>query len=246
MFSDIFFVILLIKLKLYNMKTCKHCGQEKPLEDFVKSKITKDGTISTCIVCLKEMRKNLPKKEVTVTEKECFCCKIIKPAKAFPRNSTLNGGLHSWCKVCIHKKLEVSEYYVRLKLRKKIRLNTDEEYKLKINTAKRESRNRNREKILLHSCKNRAIQKNMEFNITIEDIVIPEICPILKQPLIYGTKAEYNFSPSVDRIDNSKGYIKGNIQIISKKANMMKNSGTVEELILFAEWINNTLTTDNS
>ena len=61
------------------------------------------------------------------------------------------------------------------------------------------------------------------------------MCPILEVPLEFGTKGNYEFSPSIDRIDNSKGYVKGNIQIISKKANSMKNSASAEELRTFCK-----------
>ena len=49
-----------------------------------------------------------------------------------------------------------------------------------------------------------------------------------------GTKSNYENSPSLDRIDNSKGYIKGNVWVISQKANAMKNSATLEELKIFS------------
>ena len=61
------------------------------------------------------------------------------------------------------------------------------------------------------------------------------MCPILEVPLEFGTKGNYEYSPSIDRIDNSKGYIKGNIQIISKKANSMKNSASLDELRKFCK-----------
>ena len=83
--------------------------------------------------------------------------------------------------------------------------------------------------------KNRALKNNLEFNLDISDINIPKVCPILEVPLIIGTKEDYEYSPSIDRIDNEKGYIKGNIQIISKKANSMKNSATREELHKFCK-----------
>jgi hypothetical protein len=92
---------------------------------------------------------------------------------------------------------------------------------------------------LLYRAKDRAKKLNLEFNITIDDIILNEYCPILNIKLAYGHKEDKNIkvasNPSLDRIDITKGYIKGNICVISMKANAMKNSGTKEELILFAK-----------
>lgn len=97
-------------------------------------------------------------------------------------------------------------------------------------------------KVLLNSAKRRAKDKNFKFNIEVSDINIPTMCPILDIPILRvyteGKKAGPTpNSPSLDRIDNTKGYIKGNIQVISHLANTMKASASKEQLIKFANWI---------
>lgn len=81
--------------------------------------------------------------------------------------------------------------------------------------------------------KKRAKYKHLDFTITPWDIKIPDICPYLEIPL-NKTGAKENM-PSLDRIDNSKGYTKDNIRVISYKANTMKNNATKERLLLFAK-----------
>lgn len=83
---------------------------------------------------------------------------------------------------------------------------------------------------LYRSAKKRALQKGLEFNIELRDIHIPKKCPILKVPLICSTR----YSPSIDRIYPDKGYVKGNIAVISVLANSMKANATPKELLIFA------------
>ena len=84
---------------------------------------------------------------------------------------------------------------------------------------------------LYRSAKKRALVKGLEFNIELRDIHIPKKCPILKVPLICSTR----YSPSIDRIYPDKGYVKGNIAVISTLANSMNANATPKELLIFAK-----------
>ena len=90
----------------------------------------------------------------------------------------------------------------------------------------------------------RAIENGLEFNLkTYKDLPkIPKYCPILKTPFKVGALKGSNGggtdnSPSLDRIDNSKGYIKGNVQIISRKANQMKSNANFEEIEMLYKYM---------
>jgi len=99
----------------------------------------------------------------------------------------------------------------------------------------------NPERILLGNCRSRAKKLKLPFNLTIEDIVIPEICPVLGIPLQKGTGNHSANSPSIDRIIPFLGYIKGNVIIVSYKANTMKSNGTLDELQKVAEFYTNVI-----
>ena len=103
---------------------------------------------------------------------------------------------------------------------------------------------KNNEKYIITSIKSRAKKQGIEFSIDATDIKIPSTCPILGIPIFKEFKGKGNSnkgprytSPSLDRIDNTKGYVKGNVHIISNKANVMKSSASPEELLKFAYWI---------
>ena len=119
--------------------------------------------------------------------------------------------------------------------RKKIKRLKFPEIEKRYRDSKRREFERGHIRHMLHNAKLRAERKGLAFDLTSEDIIIPEKCPILEVPLVIGTYNNYEYSPSIDRIDNTKGYVKGNIQIISKKANSMKNSATLEELKMFCK-----------
>lgn len=93
-------------------------------------------------------------------------------------------------------------------------------------------REENPARYLWQKAKERAKQYNVDFDLEVKDIYWPSECPALKVPFGYGTP----YAASIDRIDNSKGYTKDNIQVISRKANAMKRNATGEELRNFARW----------
>ena len=96
----------------------------------------------------------------------------------------------------------------------------------------------NHEKSILSRARQRAKKKELEFNLEAADIVIPLKCPILDIEIVRNKKGSLKTnSPSLDRIDNTKGYIKSNVMVISNKANTMKNDASPNELIKFAKWI---------
>jgi len=86
------------------------------------------------------------------------------------------------------------------------------------------------------AAKKRAKTKGLAFSLELSDIVIPERCPLLDILFIAnkGLGALPN-SPSLDKIIPKLGYVKGNIQVISNKANIMKSSATLEEFELMAK-----------
>lgn len=97
---------------------------------------------------------------------------------------------------------------------------------------------KNYTRYMLDRCRGRAKTRGLECTITRDDIVIPERCPILGIPLQRnkGKGVASANSPSVDRIDSSRGYVPGNVWVISYKANAMKNNATPDELLAFARW----------
>lgn len=98
-------------------------------------------------------------------------------------------------------------------------------------------RKRNPKVQLLVNARVRSRSAKVPFDLTVDDFEIPEFCPVFGVHLRYGTTKDHNNAPSLDRIIPELGYVKGNIAVISHRANYIKNSGTVEEHRKIANWI---------
>lgn len=90
---------------------------------------------------------------------------------------------------------------------------------------------------LLHNAKRRAKKKGVPFNLKRTDLVIPECCPILGMPMERHRGSMGRNSFTVDEIIPGIGYVPGNVQVISFRANAMKQDADANELLTFANWI---------
>ena len=99
---------------------------------------------------------------------------------------------------------------------------------------------------VLQVIKDRAKKKGIPFDLELSDISTYSVCPVFGYVLERGNGTANPNSPSVDRIDATKGYTKDNIQILSNKANAMKQDATPEELLKFAEWVFKTYKKDTN
>lgn len=121
--------------------------------------------------------------------------------------------------------------------RRRVRNATDPEFKRKKKEVWHRWAKNNAETFMLSVTKTRAKKFNIKFNLTVEDIVIPKRCPILGIKLKRGLKNSCDNSPTVDRVVPNKGYVKGNVAVISDLANRMKGFATSAQHRRIADWI---------
>jgi hypothetical protein len=83
---------------------------------------------------------------------------------------------------------------------------------------------------LLHAAKARAKRDGFPCTIEESDITIPDVCPVLGIPLKRGVGASTEASPTLDKLIPALGYVRGNVRVISFRANRLKNDATLDEL----------------
>lgn len=144
-----------------------------------------------------------------VGHKGCLECREVKEFACFTKNSQGRFGYLSICREC--RKAESRKEYV----------------------------DRSNEMALLRSAKNRSVLYNLPLNITVDDIIIPDTCPVLGIPLV--RRSTRDNAPSLDRLIPEKGYVKGNINVVSMRANRLKSNATLHELELLTAWLREAL-----
>lgn len=93
-----------------------------------------------------------------------------------------------------------------------------------------------KQKNLLRWARGRAEQQDVPFNLTVDDIAIPEFCPVLGIPLYCGDGSSCDNSPTLDKIVPEVGYVPGNILVVSNRANRIKHNYSWWELRMVVEF----------
>jgi hypothetical protein len=89
---------------------------------------------------------------------------------------------------------------------------------------------------MLYAAKSRAKRAGLRFSLTADDIKIPKRCPVLGVKFRFSIGCAHPSSPSLDRIIPELGYVVGNVEVISYRANVIKNNATAEELMKVADY----------
>ena len=163
--------------------------------------------------------KQLELENIRPTHLTCASCKKLLPIEQFHNDKTkhkCNYGKKYRCKTC--------------------QCNFNQQWRLKnpIKNVLQDAKS-------AHRYRPNSVPK--EFNIDVDylkQIDTTDICPILGMPMRWnagkGTGKRNQNNKSLDRIDSSQGYVKGNVIIISWRANWLKNNATLEELIKLGKW----------
>lgn len=199
------------------MRECQHCHEIKPDEEFVNKRKCKKCKLVTDLTRRRKNSytagKSFAYRRDRYGAKDDGTKRCISCDKILPVSHfhTMNARYDHLCPHCKDCKREID--------------NTESSYISK----------------MLSRAKQRAKKAGVPYELNIHDITIPDVCPVLGIPLVFGhsekkTQPEDN-SPSLDRIKPELGYCPGNIAVISYRANLLKSNGTVEEHRMLLEWL---------
>lgn len=189
------------------MKTCKKCNKLKDTCEFHAHKHTKDGINSWCISCVKESSR---------LYYEANRDKVNARAKQWQKDNA--------------EKARAKSNAWKAKNRDQAR-QAEKEYRQTFN---------GKAVNLTRSAKKRSIEFGWSFDLdkdfVIDLLTTTPVCPLLGIQLNLNSGIGIQpDSPSLDRIDSTKGYTKDNVKIISWRANQIKSNSTLEEFLTIAQ-----------
>lgn len=192
-----------------NTPTCTRCLETKDLTHYYLTKAGKLNRLQ-CKECLKALNKERYDKEQSYTQIKAW--RLANP-EAY------------------------KDQIDRAGAKRKERRATEPEFSEHLKKQKRDNSKKNFIAGMVGRARQRSVKYGVDFSITVEDVFVPVLCPILEIPLKVGSKGDYQSSPSIDRMDPTKGYVPGNIRVISTLANTMKNAATYEQLMTFCRTV---------
>lgn len=187
-----------------NQKKCINCQEIKEITEFSFRK-DRDKFRNQCRCCQNNQKYHRPYPQ------------IVKPPQGY-----------KFCKICKEIKT-IQEFYYGFRECKKcvsVRRSKNKEENQKKSRIYREA---HCDKLIFNAAKNRAKNNNLNFNLTLDDIIIPKICPVLGIEIKISNGNFSDNSPTLDRIIMERGYVKGNVMVISWRANRLKNNGTIKD-----------------
>ena len=145
--------------------------------------------------------------------KICRGCDLEKQEEDFPARNDRSGRRRPYCSECVNK-INKSRYN---------RYKKESPFKLKASRARQ-----------------RAAAQGLPFDLDEEylESLWTGICPVFDQPIvIYDSDRSDPWAAELDKFIPELGYVKGNVNFLSRKANRLKNNMVFEELIKLMEWM---------
>lgn len=171
--------------------------------------------------------------------KRCSKCKDFKDPLNFNLNRNNEDGLSLHCKDCVRNYYQSNRNNI---LEQKKRLASDPAFQLRRREYEREKAKgiEGKMRTMLRNARKRAKEKNLDFNLTIQHMrnLYVSHCPITGHPLIWETHQGFSpDSPSLDRTNSDKGYVIGNVQIVSHRGNTWKNNMCLDDAAKVVQYL---------
>lgn len=196
-------------------RTCRGCGAQHVADAFPKKG-------ARCYACLKLRHQRWAQTAEPAPTRVCTKCCVEKDVTQF--GLAVRGGQRrlSRCKTCQHR-ADAARIAVERR-----------EYGRRPSSRGKPLTRR------FNAIRSRARKEGIPFDLTIDDIFVPEFCPVLGIRLVWeegNTRRLQDSGPSIDRLIPERGYVRGNIAVISGRANRIKNNGTAAEHERIAAWM---------